>query len=179
MAREKLRVPTRRFVLALCQPQRFINHAGVYSTSECAPRASSKTLNSGRVKPHLSSCWRRGAHALEPSEELDADLSVTLRKALIVGASATAMTMAPASAWADLFDLDYSGADGISGMFVLTAVPDPGAGSGAFLVTSISGTQNGLSGTLIPPPPSPAPIARPASRAMIIQSFPDSRHSPI
>ena len=79
------------------------------------------------------------------------DLSVTLRKALIVGASATAMTMAPASAWADVFDLDYSGADGTSGMLVLTAIPDPGAGSGAFLVTSISGTQNELTGTLIPP----------------------------
>ena len=78
-------------------------------------------------------------------------LSVTLRKALIVGASATAMTMAPAPAWADMFDLDYSGSDGTSGMFVLTAIPDPEAGSGAFLVTSVSGTQDGLRGTLIPP----------------------------
>ncbi len=78
-------------------------------------------------------------------------LSVTLRKALIVGASATAMTMTAASAWADVFDLDYSGSDGTSGMLALTAIPDPGAGSGAFLVTSISGTQNELPGTLIPP----------------------------
>ena len=78
-------------------------------------------------------------------------LSVTLRKTLIVGASATAMTAATAPAWADIFDLDYSGSDGTSGMLVLTAIPDPGAGSGAFLVTSIWGTQNGLRGTLIPP----------------------------
>lgn len=77
-------------------------------------------------------------------------LSVTLRKALLLGASATAMSMAPASAWADTFDLDYSGA-GISGMLALTATPDPEAGSGAFLVTSISGTQNELPTTLIPP----------------------------
>ena len=104
-------------------------------------------------------------------------LSVTLRKALLLGASATAMSMAPASAWADTFDLDYSGA-GISGMLALTATPDPEAGSGAFLVTSISGTQNELPTTLIPPPPFPAPIARPASKAMIIQYFPEPQARP-
>jgi hypothetical protein len=83
-------------------------------------------------------------------------LSATLRKSLILGALPTVMMVAVAPAWADIFDLDYAGS-GFIGSLVITA---SNAG-GVETVSAISGTQNDLAATLIPPAATPGTDSAP------------------
>jgi hypothetical protein len=71
-------------------------------------------------------------------------------RALIILSALFVFTATVKSAYADSFSVSWSGAYG-PGSGTFTATDE---GSGMFLITSISGTQNGTGITLLPPSPS-------------------------
>jgi hypothetical protein len=101
-------------------------------------------------------------------------LSAALRKSLILGALPTVMMAAVAPARADIFDLDYAGS-GFMASLVITA-SDAG---GVETVSAISGTQNDLAATLIPPAATPGTDSAPGFQGNDNTIFSGTGNTPI
>ncbi len=93
---------------------------------------------------------------------------ISLRKALIVGASASAVMAAAAPAWADVFVLDFTGPGGVIGaeVYTGTAPPPPPAGDTLISVVDVT-TKPVLSGAPLGAP-GPVPGAGLLSLAFFI-----------
>ena len=93
---------------------------------------------------------------------------ISLRKALIVGASASAVMAAAAPAWADVFVLDFTGPGGVIGaeVYTGTAPPPPPAGDTLISVVNVT-TKPVLSGAPLGAP-GPVPGAGLLSLAFFI-----------